>query len=107
MAVVTEEKFRSALQSKVGDLWEGVFAVFTNFGPNLSFDVTNVMLYAVEQGKVPEVLGVLEEHYEKVLQFQHPTVRGRVHNGFLKSNPTEVMFLHICSRILGLQPNSP
>jgi hypothetical protein len=79
-------------------------AVFHNCGENLAWDVTNVLMHAVDKGKVDEVLGILEEHYEKHLQFQHPDIRGTVEDRLLRVNPTEAVFLRICRNTLGLQP---
>ena len=72
----------------------------------MEYDVTNVVLHAVDQGKVEEVLGILEEHCQSHLRFQHPDIRGTVSDGLLGVNPTQAMFLRICQQILKLQPNS-
>ena len=100
----SEQQFCASLQSKLGDSWDRALAVFRNYGEHLSYDVTNVLLHAADQGKTDEVLNILEEHYQNHLKFQHPQIRGNVSN-CLGVNPTEVMFLTICEKTLGLQPN--
>ncbi len=104
MADNIEQQFRDALQSKLGASWDRAFSVFINFGPNLMYDVANVLLHADDQGKVSEVLNILEEHYESHLQFQHPDIRGTFSN--LGVNPTKEIFLRICQQTLGLRPNT-
>jgi hypothetical protein len=105
MAKISEQQFRDILQSKLGASWDRALSVFHNCGPNLAYDVTNVLLHATDQGKVDEVLGILEEHYQSHLQFQHPEIRGTVSDRLLGVNPTQAMFLRICQQKLGLQPN--
>ena len=102
MATISEQKFSELLKSGLDGSWERALGVFHDYGPNLSYDVTNVLLHAVDQGKVDEVLCILEEHYKNHLQFQHPKIRGTVGNNF-GINPTEEMFLGICKKTLGLQ----
>lgn len=101
---VTKEKFEQGLKSRLGDFYPRAEKVFDNFGQKLSYDVTNVLLHAADQNKVEEVLALLEKHFEEHLQLQHPEIRGTV-AGDLGVNKTEVMFLDICERVLGLQPN--
>jgi len=103
---VSEEKFRELLQPKLTEAWDRALLVFNNYGPNLSFDVANVLLHASKQDKVDEILKILEEHYETHLQFQHPEIRGTVSDRLLGVNPTKAMFLRICIDNLNLQPNS-
>jgi len=102
---VSEENFRELLQPKLTESWDRALLVFNNYGPNLSFDVANVLLHAAGQGNVDEILSLLEEHYEKHLQFQHPEIRGIVKDYLLNVNPTEEMFVRICTVNLKLQPN--
>lgn len=108
MAKINEEQFREALQSRLGAEWERALTTFRNYSPNLGYDVTNVLLQAADQGqeKVEEVLGILEEHYEKYLQCQHPEIRGTVVDRLLGVNRTQEMFLSICKQTLGLQMNA-
>jgi len=103
---VTEKDFQELLETGLGDLYPRALTVFHNCGSLLSFDVANVLIHAHDQGreKTEEVLGILEEHYEKRLQFQHPEIRGTVQN--LGVNPTEQLLLHICQRVLSLQPTA-
>ncbi len=76
--------------------------VLNNFGPNLSYDVTNVLLHAVEKEKVDEVLATMEKHWETHLHFHHPDIRGLVADGLLCVNPTKAMFVRICAHTLAL-----
>ena len=77
MDKIEEQDFCQLLKLKLTDFWDRGLTVFRNYSPNLSYDVTNVMLHAVDQKKVDEVLCILEEHYETHLQFQHPDIRER------------------------------
>jgi len=72
-----------------------------NYGPALSWDVTNVLLHAVDRGAVQRVLEELEQHWERHLQFQHPEIRGRVCAADT-GNATENMFLCVCTDVLDL-----
>ena len=98
-----EEIFTEFLKEKLEDLWERALEVFNKYGPNLSFDVTNVIMHAIDQSKVEDILLILEEHYDEHLKFQHPDIRGTVSNRLLGVNPTESMFLRICQNILKLK----
>jgi len=106
MPKVSEQQFRDILQPKLGASWDRALTAFRNCGENLGYDVTNVLLHAADQGKVDEVLGTLEEHYQSHLSFQHPEIRGTVSDRLLGVNPTQAMFLRICQQTLGLQPTS-
>ena len=106
MSEVSEQEFCEDLQSKLGDSWDRALTVFRNCGENLAWDVTSVLIHAARQGKVDEVLGILEEHYENHLQFQHPEIRGTVEDRLLGVNSTQQMFLRICRYTLGLQPTA-
>jgi len=103
MAKINEQQFRDILQSKLGASWDRALTVFRNCGPNLGYDVTNVLLHAADQGKVDEVLDILEEHYRSHLRYQHPEIRGTVSDRLLGVNPTQAMFLRIFQHTLGLQ----
>ena len=103
MPAINEGKFEQLLRGRLGGHWERALTVFRNCGPNLAYDVTNVLLHAAGGSKVAEVLGILEKHFREHLQFQHPEIRGTVSS--LGVNPTEVMFLGICRDTLGLKPN--
>lgn len=108
MAVIDEKIFDKMLKDKLpGGCYERALRIFQNYGKNLSWDVTNVLLWAVDNSphKIVEVFEVLEEHWEKHLQFQHPEIRGMVSGEFGK-NPTQVMFIRICKEVLRLQPKS-
>jgi hypothetical protein len=104
MRQVTEQDFAKLLKDRLDDSWERGLALFQACGPNLTFDVTNVLLHAVDKNKVNEVLTQLEEHEKTHLRFQHPEIRGHVNNVF-GSNPTTALFLSICKDTLGLKPN--
>ena len=73
----------------------------------LQFDIANVVLCAMEQGqeKVVNVLDLLEAHYSEHLNYQHPDIRGCVYDRLLGVNKTHVLFIKICTEVLGLQPN--
>lgn len=105
---VTEAQFQDLLQSGIADLYPRALAIFRNYGPLLSFDVTNVLLHASDQGseKVERILQMLEEHYAKHLQSQHPEIRGTVEDRLLGVNKTQTLFLGICSDVLSLQPTT-
>ena len=105
MAIVTEERFRDGLQTKLGASWERVLVVFRAYGPRLSHDVTNVLLHAIDKEKVDEVLGILDDYYQGHLKFQHPEIRGTVCDRLLGVNPTEAMFLRLYRETLRLLPN--
>lgn len=104
VSLVSEEDFSRLLSVQLGDSWERAREVFRNCGMNLSYDVTNVLMHAVEQQKVDEVLTVLEEHYAHHLRYHHPEIRGTVEVAGI--NPTNVLLLHICTDVLGLEPRS-
>ena len=106
MSRVYEPLFQKMFQSKLGDSWDRALTIFRNYGENLSWDVSNVLLHASDQGKMDEVLGILEEHYNSHLQNQHPEIRGLVSDNLLGVNPTEDMFLRLCQNTLGLQPTT-
>lgn len=99
---VSEQQFQQLLQSKLGDSWECAKTVFQNCGPNLSFDVTNVLLHAVGQDKVDEVLSIIEKHYDEHLYFQHPEIRGTVSDQLLGVNKTQSLFFEIYRDVLKL-----
>jgi hypothetical protein len=103
--IITAEDFDTLMRGKLGESFDRANLVFTNFGRKLSYDVTNVLLYAADQGpnKVDEVLLILEEHWDNCLSLQHPDLRGSVHDS-LGVNKTEVMFIKLCRETLGLTP---
>lgn len=105
MPKMTEGVFNGVLKEKLGSSYERGLTLFRNCGENLGWDVTNVLMHAVDKGKVPEVFDIIEEHYTSHLQYQHPEIRGMV-NGDFCVNPTQVMFQQICKEILGLQPTA-
>ena len=100
MPTVTESEFERFLGKKMGKNWHRALHVFKDYAPNMCWDVTNVLLYAADQGKVVEVLEILEKHFRDHLQREHPDARGRI-------NPsrTAVMFRSLCETTLGLKPN--
>lgn len=113
-SLISFEKFEEIVKPELIELedgealWARASTLFGNCSPNLSFDITNVMLHAVEQGakKVDEVLSLLETHWEKHLKFQHPDICGMVKDRFLGVNPTKKLFLDICDHTLGLEPQA-
>jgi hypothetical protein len=103
MPWVNEQMFCSLLQSKLGASWDRAIKIFHDYGPNLSYDVTNILCFAADQAKTDEVLEVMEKHYKSHLQFQHPDIRGTAGDRLLGVNPTTSMFLRIYQQTLGLQ----
>jgi len=101
---VSPEQFEEFLKEKLGEAFERARLVFDSYGPNTSLDVTNVIMHAVDKGKVDEVLTELEKHYNERISFQHPRIKGLVRDNLCGVNPTEAMFLRICTVILGLSP---
>ena len=102
--VVTETQFEGLFKAKLGEHHKRALTIFTEYGKLLSWDVANVMLHAVDKGKVEDVLVELEKHMEEHLQFQHPEIRGTVEDRLLGVNKTRTMFLQICQNVLQLQP---
>lgn len=102
---VNEKEFEEYLKTRLGSSWDRALEVFRNYGRNLTFDVTNVLMHAADQEKTEEVLEILERHYKSHLQYQHPEIKGTVRDNLLGTNPTEQMFLRICEYTLKLQPN--
>ncbi|MFC1710064.1 hypothetical protein ACFL0F_00180 [Patescibacteria group bacterium] len=108
--IFSEETFKEILEPMLGDTYERALKLFRDCGPNLSFDITNVLHIASSQGeeKLDEVLERLEKHYNEHLAYQHPEIRGCVRDNLLGGiNPTHAEFLRICSNVLGLEPNPP
>ncbi len=103
MHEINEQLFEELVCNRLLAHWERGLTVFRNYGPQLSYDVTNVLMHAADQGKSEEVLGVLEVHFRDCLAYQHPDIRGTVKDGF-GTNRTQVMFLDLCERVLALKP---
>jgi len=101
--IVTEDDFQNYLQDKLESFFTRALIIFKEYGDNLSWDVTNVLVHAAEKNKVKEVLEILEQHFKKHLMFQHPNARGTIADSF-GINPTQDMFLNICKNVLKLQP---
>jgi hypothetical protein len=102
--MLDQERLKVLLKTKLGENFDRAAEIMNNYGERLFGDVANALLHAVDKEKVPEVLGILEEHWNTELQYQHPHVRGmkEMWNG----TPTEIMFLKLCQETLGLTPNS-
>jgi len=100
--IITEKNFSRLTKEKLGNKYERALLVFNNCGPNLSWDVTNMILHAVSLGKVDQVLSALEKHFQEHLKFQHPDIRGTTISKS-KVNPTGIEFKRICTDILELQ----
>jgi len=105
LQIVSEDRFRKVLGTKLGQYLDRAVSVLNNFGPKLSYDVANVMLHAVDKGKENEVLTILEKHWEEHLQFQHPNIRGTVES-MPGVNQTQQMFIRICEQTLALTPTA-
>lgn len=99
--VVSEDRFREVLGVGLGQHLDRAVVILKNFGPRLSYDVTNVLLYAVDRGKEGEVFEILEKHWAEYLQFQHPEIRGSVTDS-LGFNLVQMMFLGLYNDTLGL-----
>lgn len=100
--MITEEQFKDLALSRLPeDIHERALRLFKDC-PKISWDITNVLMHAGDQSKGEEVLKMLEEHYEKHLQFQHPDIRGTVTGAF--GNETEALLINICESTLGLKP---
>ncbi len=97
-----EERFERLLKGRLGSSWERAFAVFRNYGAFLAYDVSHVLLHGVNQGKVEEVLKILEKHYAEEMEHQAPEVRGRVANAF-GHNKTKRMFIGLFEKTLGFK----
>ena len=95
---VTPEALEKMLLAKITDTTEAERAkkILEGYGRRLFFDVTNVLLHAVDKGKVDEVLGILERHYNEDLAYQHPEIRGTV------GGKTSSVLIGICRDTLGL-----
>lgn len=101
MTKIDKAQFEADLRGRLGGSWKRAEKIFENYGPRLSFDVTNVLIHAADQDKVIDVLIALEEHYNAHLQYQHPEIRGQVTN-LVTGNSTQQTFLGICRDTLGL-----
>ncbi|MCX6746084.1 MAG: hypothetical protein NTX00_03650 [Candidatus Parcubacteria bacterium] len=101
--MIDEAKFAEILKENLGASYPRALTIFQNYGAALAYDVTNVLIYAIEQNKTEEVLNILEKHWQEHLQYQHPEARGQIARGGV--NPTERMFIQICDKTLGLKPN--
>jgi len=104
MATINEKLFEALLKKRLGQFWDRAHAVFHNYGRQMSNEITNILLHALNKEKVDEVLMALEQHFEKHLQHQHPEARGRVRDNLLGTNPTETVFFGIYTETLGLKP---
>jgi hypothetical protein len=98
---ITETLFSELLEDKLGEQYNRALVLFRDSGKLLSFDVVNVLLHASEKNEVENVLTELEKHWEEHLQYQHPEIRGTIHNS-VGINQTELMFLNICENVLKL-----
>jgi hypothetical protein len=101
---ITEEQFEELFKAKLGGHYERALKIFKHYGTLLSWDVTNILFHAADQGKVDTVLTELEKHWEEHIQFQHPEIRGTVNDAGTGVNKTQQMFLHLCQDILQLKP---
>ena len=95
MIKVSEEDFRLVLEWQLGGQFDRAMTVFRGYGKHLRFQVYTTMVLASAYGKVPEVLKLLEKHFENHLGFQHPDIRGLISNRLLGVNETHQMFIRI------------
>lgn len=103
---ITAEQFEQHVAKKIASQAEAGRArrIFSSYGPATAWDVTNVLMHAIDLGKLLEVLAILEKHFDDHLKFQHPEIKGRVVDGAV--NPTKVMFRSICTDTLKLAMNT-
>ena len=100
IVVVNEQDFSAFLKEKLGDHYDRALKVFQDYGKSVSWDITNVLLHAVDKQKISEVLDTLEKHFKEIaLDRQHPDARGTY-----KGKTTGLMFMKICNDILELEP---
>lgn len=94
--IITREQFDGLfLKERLGDQHERAVEVFETCGVILSLDVTTMLLHAVDQGKVPDVLSAIEKFIESDLKYQHPDARGH--------SPKTRLFLHgVRTTLLGM-----
>ncbi len=99
---ITAEQFEQHVAKKIASQGDAGRArrVFSSYGPALAWDATNVLMHAIDLEKLPEVLVILEKHFDDHLKFQHPEIRGRVVDGAV--NQTKAMFRSICTDTLKL-----
>ena len=102
--IITKERFEQLFKGKLGEYYDRALLIFEQYGKVLSWDVANVLLHAIDKGKIGDVLLELERHWEENLRFQHPDIRGKVKDQLLNINKTEMMFKRIFSIILQIQP---
>ncbi len=100
--MLDKQTLKKILEGKLGDNFQRAANVMDNYGEMLFGDVANVLLHAVDKEKVPEVLTILEEHWNEELQYQHPEVRGMKVK--MNGNPTQNMFVKLCTETLALTP---
>lgn len=105
--MITMKTFESHFGTKLGENYERALNLFkestTEF---LQTNVVNALLHAAGKNKVKEILDIMEKHFRKHLNFQHPEIRGTVAH-IVTGNPTERVFLDIYQNVLGLKPNQP
>ena len=103
---ITSDKFDEIVLKKIKDAAESGRAkrIFDSYGLPLGWDVTNVLLHAIDLKKLPEVLKILERHFTEHLMYQHPEIRGRVLG--MEGNRTKAMFRSICADTLKLAMNT-
>ncbi|MCX6731887.1 MAG: hypothetical protein NTX55_02800 [Candidatus Parcubacteria bacterium] len=99
---ISKENFREIFEKKLGGFWGRALRVFQNYGENWAADIAIALYSAMEQEKVEEVLGMMERHWQKHLQYEKPEVRGSGRDLF--GNPTREMFKRIFDEILKLRP---
>lgn len=97
---VSQERF-DEIRGPLGEFYERALTIFSNFGGHCSRNVSLIFQYAVEQEKVEEVLGILEEHWKNYLQGVHLDLRGMQQDAE-GVNPTKAVFYQIYQEILGL-----
>ncbi|MBI1960821.1 MAG: hypothetical protein HYS43_00910 [Candidatus Liptonbacteria bacterium] len=111
MTGISEEKFRELLNSALNGSYDRALVILTVFrecGEDLTYDVTNVLLLAADQGKAEEVLNILEEHCANPIagnegeMKRNPLHCDRVNQRY---ESTEAMF-HRIRETLGIAPHA-
>jgi hypothetical protein len=105
MATISEERLRASLLIEglypLGKDWERAVDIFQNYGPEFSFGVATVLIYAVGRKKIEEVMNILEEHYRKRPRIRNPRMRG-ADKRTLDPVDTEKKILYIYKEVLGI-----
>lgn len=101
MSTIENEQVKQQIRKMLGQNYDRAMKVFDDYGPELGLQVMNSLSHAVDQKKVGEILGILEDHFEHHLSLQHPAARGQLVD-MMHQDPTKQMFLRIYKDVLHL-----